>query len=1629
MHDITVYVDTDRLPEYVAGELSIGLTLAPVLFRPEVDVVSLRELWDDSRTLARPWAWEPLEFVRIEVQGGVATVKEIARRIVPAANLDVTRWAHGRADRYWAHTHSWQLALLVDLEWPGTREALPPLLRAVDRFDLRRQRRTLELLREQSTFDDQAKEKARRVFVDVMQRLIDDPSLAGVLDELKALRDTKAGGFADAARAAVTRLAGTSVGDNDKRLRDCAYYRFDRGDDGVAAASPGFKETERTALGFLTNLTGVMAPVPQTAQLAHVVQIPRGDVAAATAIVLVPLIALAMNGQPHAITRDDVVAAVAAAAAVGQPLVAHDIFTLSVPMSNGGPTIRVHGSLLQDPRAPAENPVHDRLWARSISLEQGVIARHIRDDIREGLDLYGPLVAAMEQFGLVDDPDRFFRLTLSAMFNRTVPGPVRVNDKLRRASVMRRVLTDLGRADGEIEYIGNLWDEALSKFSLDDFRRIVDSRVPGLHTTEGPRVLLAEVIDDTPQVRLRQHGGLLTLHVDAAPSSESTYELSGWAPMLGKMIQAGPALMPIVGEPQLALDLRAHEQKLDPERRAAIEAHLWTNRYKLARRDPQGHEHTVALFSLGVDEDALAPIRAVDAALADAETHAGLVIAVLDDCVAKWPEPAQKLWQDTRARLPEVVAKRASRAALVADRMHTRVLSVLSQADQLDAFRSEARDVWGDILARVGGRGWAPGYRMWDHADEFLARAIAARTGLSVTPLPFEVSLAIPLIDDDEYDDDATPAVDPLAKLAGAGVLLRRTADKAWRCLNAAALEIGGTAPVRNAVSLPIGYDEDVASVVVAYDGLPVAIRSPMTDEDAYVLVEANSGEAIQERAPAEYTLIDPEEAPAWARVPRLAYGQEYEVSGFFVHRCGALPPELTTAAAPWLLAVPAELPAHAPRDSKTYLRTTAIAAPRLTRAQGTAKIRGDLGTLIPADVYPLARDLPRMSVIEGGPARRLFMSGNRGTLDLSGGAWTLHLEGVEARGFDAQGYTLRVALHRDGDAAAPRPEDDMRPSLRIHRSGGELTVTLVTPGRTFDFPAVKLAGPASIRLRLSSSRLTGTFRAVLEVGPSDRHVLAETHDVTGDALGILFKSATCLEISATGAGAAGGAASVAFHVPRVDTDASGRAGAPLDEAPVVLMAPDGELENYDLKALLSALELRLRAPAVDVDAWERAFLVAPGVDDHVKLAGHLANVRAGWQIGLERNAEAEAAQVAPPIDLGLDDPHVTHLLVAAVPLHARTERRAVLAGPVTLKYLLGEKPFDIQSGALDDAVIRNLLSAGTREAVARKIVDTSDAMLQPLAPGETWELLVWPLVGGAAGGLSDPVRSLLVTARFGGTEYLVGPARRVILEVVTDELPSFEAMRAALTTAVVGRHIRVTLEPGALPVASKLDAGWAWHRNVFAYLHDATVERQRWRWSGRPMHDYPFTEMNTLPPPDLVPYEAADYAMYKDAEVRRLAAVLAWEVEGFGDRDQADYLTTSHVIRPFDVTDLRDEDLTGDDRAQHWRFRIKARSRYAGVLRGQRRGGVAAVAVAGEQAGTDPRSLVPRARPRSASADDQAAGGPRGAAADAGRNGRPGRDAAAAAGRPRRPLVRHRRPRREIRRGGRGEAGPPGRR
>jgi hypothetical protein len=166
-------------------------------------------------------------------------------------------------------------------------------------------------------------------------------------------------------------------------------------------------------------------------------------------------------------------------------------------------------------------------------------------------------------------------------------------------------------------------------------------------------------------------------------------------------------------------------------------------------------------------------------------------------------------------------------------------------------------------------------------------------------------------------------------------------------------------------------------------------------------------------------------------------------------------------------------------------------------------------------------------------------------------------------------------------------------------------------------------------------------------------------------------------------------------------------------------------------------------------------------------------------------------------------------------------------------------------------------------------------------------------------------------------------PARRirsftVLLECATRSLPSADALWRQLSIQ------RSSDRPAQWTVRLPLKLKDADFKNIGT----VEIQRQAWRWRGRPVADYNFS--------NLAGDESAAEAGLDGQE--QTLPLRYWEVEEFGSRDDDDHLVLQAKRTQMTIGDqtspwaIYAEDLANDPRATYMRFAVRVVSRYDGL-------------------------------------------------------------------------------------------------
>jgi hypothetical protein len=214
-----------------------------------------------------------------------------------------------------------------------------------------------------------------------------------------------------------------------------------------------------------------------------------------------------------------------------------------------------------------------------------------------------------------------------------------------------------------------------------------------------------------------------------------------------------------------------------------------------------------------------------------------------------------------------------------------------------------------------------------------------------------------------------------------------------------------------------------------------------------------------------------------------------------------------------------------------------------------------------------------------------------------------------------------------------------------------------------------------------------------------------------------------------------------------------------------------------------------------------------------------------------------------------------------------------------------------------------------------------------------------------------------LVIGSEGQSPYLPAPTSSTTLPAMRLELAQALVWQA-VQPAFDGRSVSVTFDKTSRALISNPPSSSAKnsaapnlaHNSIAAdprryrYLTTMQLQRQVWRWQGRPVPDFPFEAADlVLPPaglamdpshgPDRLPIGTpssgcSTSTLDLNSAVQNLQL---WDAAGFGDRSAVDLIGQStNVGYGAASAVLFSEDLTGDLRALYYRFALQVFSRYA---------------------------------------------------------------------------------------------------
>ncbi|WGD31066.1 hypothetical protein AncyloWKF20_04345 [Ancylobacter sp. WKF20] len=762
-----------------------------------------------------------------------------------------------------------------------------------------------------------------------------------------------------------------------------------------------------------------------------------------------------------------------------------------------------------------------------------------------------------------------------------------------------------------------------------------------------------------------------------------------------------------------------------------------------------------------------------------------------------------------------------------------------------------------------------------------------------ITPLPLPMALQIDQI------QTFPRTVDSWTRLSGYGLLVRRSGPSTatnFVSLNPARLYLGGTTddalikvplsatternfvdPLPAAPGDQVGVSDAIAEFANSWATAPMA-GDPVLDQPG-----TGGGppatRVIAAAPPKPRPLVAGEAAGAVvAPLPAFSFGYNYEVAGHLVAQGGVLAPGLRAADNPYLFGVTLDV-----RDQiatlANYPRTTGIGTPTLSH---------DLPSLL-APVALIASELPRRL-----PAQALTTVGLRLNYDQETGGtlidWPGETNAALCFGFvTTHAGTLTVTI-RDPGASAP-----------IHTV--ELTVppdpgaTPAESGERWWRVEVARSGAATIRFKDLPRRAEEELRADFEEGWTTASTLEAPGAPPGGEGVYLHLASTSLNITVE----PGPVRLLIAGQESAETPGSERSARSKPVEPLLLdgldvadtlPAPDRPLSNRTVR---TSVTVTLAGPSIDRHSWERwtncaLFALPHGAPLRQRVTAQLNKLQAK----------------APPADgrseEELPDPAVSALCIE---LWEVFPARRQIGAPLLETADVLERP-----------TASVTLNAAAREAFGRE----SRRIVAGLRPGHVYELRARAAIRADASPfdnrrpnherLGRAVLESCTRSRFDGTDWLLGQAVVVPVEVATRDLPIAEqSLASALVASASGdkRAVNLVLPPGLFGEQGP---------RLLRYCATAGLVPQRWSWRGTP---------RALSPDDAF-YDRAD------SDVGRVA---------YGPLRAAHALAVMPRVasRPAPATApsppvVLSRDLDWRGGWNLWRFKLRLVSRYAPLFR-----------------------------------------------------------------------------------------------
>jgi hypothetical protein len=897
-------------------------------------------------------------------------------------------------------------------------------------------------------------------------------------------------------------------------------------------------------------------------------------------------------------------------------------------------------------------------------------------------------------------------------------------------------------------------------------------------------------------------------------------------------------------------------------------------------------------------------------------------------------------------------------------------------------------ELWNLVLDQFGSAAAIPLPPIFNSASPFQEQAADKMP----TPMPHALNLEVdrPGMFADTIADGED--ADLLLNLRGFGVLLRQAnpaapvdadpakyfANQPWQLLTAVDIGVLEATVAANpkledykpdvdfgmlSGDVPLQYQNLTRLTTITYQNRHLAAVSPLTQ----IAESFEFGDEGLRAQPSPFLRKKPAKlaGPAfdWGVLPTLKFGQLYQVFPFVIGNCGNMPVLLTgnnghpaqlrttqIGDAEW------DVGAEKAKDqirSLKYLRRVGIGPVRLDKVEGESAVNGKKIGLpeVPAGVRPLANEWQLQGLTFAQPELRYAYDSVRrqGEIGVEGQKldnWVVVVPRVFVAGASddelAQpgiNFHLDIGLRSQTDSCVLQVEREAE-SLKVNGTavikletveegeifGGPLDLCVAFGNNSTGQPSLRLAWRRSDRQEPWYSTESAIFAATAIPGPA--------------WVSITRKPATGLDPEET----------VTLSVPRfatgtVDLQKFLADDRILDVRP--LKAPDRAVVVFKGDAG-KALTFGLRPPATDLETWTAWF-------DMDRIQHGAADIRlATWTF--HKSWSVPAPVGAPPNpDSSIDDFAVDYLLIELVPLHIdsvpRTNFPRALEKRLQIPWKVIRRPAGNNLDAVQSLarefklqVMSTINASWTDPEIAAAYNDITPRLKEGnpivirILEKEIWELRVYPAVredyfsttsnmpgaqrfhsafgesmkwsnGGINYRLFNPWRLVLE----GGTEEVVVPTTRTNIKDADDS-----ERQSLLLDSLQPRFT------GGVVTVEQVKQ----HPKTYRYAAQLRLQRQVWRWLGRPTPPFPFDASTT---PQLLDSSPLGDLMPADLEAPSLVSL--WDAAGFGARSNLDLL---EEVRPITVDQRREflfsEVLSNDHRLLYYRFSQQAISRYAGL-------------------------------------------------------------------------------------------------